>query len=189
MQILVLKIFIFIFTTSISLSSSSSIHCLDKKIFTSFSTAISGQNPILPCSKCKWFIKNENNDDFKDDFEDGYCEIFKNNFFLNYDFYNKYKHVNECRKNELLCGKNAYYFEPKLNNNDTPPSSSMPKEKNNFKELQYLREKIIEMEEQNCGEVNEKYDLENWEREYKQIKSRIEKIMYGIPKNNKRFFK
>lgn len=181
MQILVLKIIIFIFTTSISISSSSSIHCLDNKIFTSFSTAISGQNPILPCSKCKWFIKNTNNDDVKEDFEDGFCEIFKNNFFLNYDFQNKYKHVNECRKNDLLCGKNAYYFEPKIKNDkDTSSSSSSSsifEENKNLKELQYLREKMIEMEEQNCGEVNENYDLDNWEKEYKQIKNRIEKIV------------
>lgn len=172
MQIFVLKIITFLFTTSISISSSSSI-CLDKKILTSFSTSISGQNPNLPCSKCKWFIKNEN----KEDNEDGFCEIFKNTFFSSYDFHNKYKHVNECRKNDLLCGKNGYYFEPKVKNRKDSPSSSITDENSNFKELQYLREKMIEMEQQNCGEVNENYDLDNWEKEYKQIKNRIEKIV------------
>jgi hypothetical protein len=180
MQIFFLKIITFLFTTSVSISSSSSI-CLEKKILTSFSTSISGQHPILPCSKCKWFIKNEN----KDDFEDGFCEIFKNTFFLSYDFenHNKYKHVNECRKNDSLCGKNAYYFEPKIKNHKDSPTSSISDENMNFEELQYLREKMIEMEQQNCGEVNENYDLDNWDKEYKQIKNRIEKIMNRMNRN------
>jgi hypothetical protein len=142
---------------------------MDKIFLTSTSHSISGGKPNLLCSNCKWFISNEN----KEDLEDGFCEIFKNNDFKNNNLESRYKHVIECRKNNLLCGKNGYYFEPKTKNYQI----MIEEEKSYLKELEFLKEKMIEMEEQNCGEVNEIYDLDNWEKEYKHIKNRIEKII------------
>jgi hypothetical protein len=157
----------------LKLVSSSSVFFLDKRVLSS------SINNVKPCSKCKWFIKNEH----KDDLEDGYCEIFLTNQFLNSNFYSKYKHVFECRSNNLLCGINGYYFEPKTNSfNQIKNDPLEQEEKNKLKELNYLREKMIEMEEQNCGEVNEKYDLDNWDLELKQIKIRIEKIINSLKK-------
>lgn len=162
------------FFSLINISYSSSVLSLDKKIFTSSSMSFSDINPIKPCSLCKWFIKREDSEDP----EDGHCELFKKHFFLHNRVNNRFKHVKECRNNESLCGISAYYFEP--NNVDKDKNdldSTSTGKKNYLKELQYLREKMIEMEELNCGEVNENNDLENWDKEYKQIKNRIEKII------------
>lgn len=151
------------------LEASSSVCFEQKKIASSLKPVY----PLKPCSLCKWFIKKEDTDDS----EDGFCEIFKNNLFLKNDFLNRNKHVIECRQNELLCGENACYFEPIGSDMEKENYPSKPGINNYLKELLILREKMIEMEELNCGEVNENNDLENWDKEYKQIKSRIEKII------------
>ena len=168
-------LFISFFINSIK---SSSIFCFEKPV-TATVTALS--NRIHPCIKCKWFIPNPNlNSSEKNQ---GLCKKFKkfnkkNNTVKTLN--NMYEYAIDCRRNEFQCGTKAYYFEPIDNNNDYNRkylNNEYNDEDSQEEELSTLQNQIKEMEELNCGEVNEKRDLEDWETEYNSIKKRIEKLL------------
>ena len=135
-----------------------------------------------PCIKCKWFIPNPNEK------KRGFCRKFKkfnnnNNNGLN-EMNNMYEYAIECRKNGFQCGENAYYFEPKEEENNYDYEEQYlnneyygDEDSKNMEEILTLQNQIKEMEELNCGEVNEKRDLDDWETEYISIKKRIEKLL------------
>jgi hypothetical protein len=157
----------------------SSILCLEKTgISKATATAFTNRNP---CIKCKWFITNPNSNEKNQ----GLCKKFKKfNKKTNSvkAFNNIYEYAKDCRRNNFQCGTNAYYFEPKSENeneNENENDSITEKYLNNDsnEELVTLEAQIKEMEELNCGEVNEKRDLEDWETEYNSIKKRIEKLL------------
>lgn len=160
----------------INSTKSSSIFCFEKPV-TVTATALS--NRIHPCIKCKWFIPNPEPSEKKQ----GLCKKFKkfnkkNNTVKTLN--NMYEYAIDCRRNEFQCGTNAYYFEPKNSENEKKYLNNEyydDEDSKNMDEISTLQNQIKEMEELNCGEVNEKRDLDDWEIEYNSIKKRIEKLL------------
>ena len=69
--------------------------------------------------------------------------------------------------------ENNYDYEEQYLNNEYYGDE----DSKNMEEILTLQNQIKEMEELNCGEVNEKRDLDDWETEYISIKKRIEKLL------------
>jgi hypothetical protein len=81
-----------------------------------------------------------------------------------------------CRKNEDQCGPKGYLFEPKDLWNILDNQFHFLKEFKNLEDkydLKELEEKKKELEDQICGEVNEKQDLEEWDKEYEMVQKKI----------------
>lgn len=135
---------------------------------------IDSTNIIPHCSKCMWFVPNVNKKP-----EDGFCKMFVNIKYVKGKTIEKDEYAVHCRKNDYQCGPEAYLFESK---DDTwnlvykrvdnhlyflkqPIQNKENNQEKNFI-LQDLEEKMRELEDQISGEVNEKKDLEEIDREY-----------------------
>jgi hypothetical protein len=136
----------------------------------------------ISCSQCKWFIPNKTN--HKDEY--GLCKIFQHSYPTKDKPQTIYEYADHCRKNEFQCGESGYFFEPsqlmslsnKLLYHDALKNENV---KNEFNDLNKLQEQMNDLIELNCGEVNEKDDLEFWEKEIEHIK----KIMDRLQSKNK----
>jgi hypothetical protein len=124
-----------------------------------------------PCTKCKWFAPNANNKE-----EYGFCKRFNNLHYGKEEILIISEFANHCRKHENMCGEKGYLFEP------LDPWKLLDKSFHFLKELKQLedlldltelQEKKKELEDQICGEVNEKPDLEEWEEEYTNLQKKI----------------
>jgi len=165
----------------IDVIKTSSMLCFKKTV--RISPTLSFLNIKNPCIKCKWFIPNPNTNPSEKNH--GFCRKFKkfnNNKMNSIQMNNMYEYAIDCRKNDFQCGKNAYYFEPKEEENEDEEQYlnnefDDDEDSKNIEELLTLQNQIKEMEELNCGEVNEKRDLDDWETEYISVKKRIEKLL------------
>ena len=118
------------------------------------------------CTSCKWFVPNSLG------YNDmGLCKMFKNtcvnkngkeNIILNF--------ATHCRNDEKLCGSSGFLYESK---NDKSNESNS--------EIEILNE-FDELNNRCCGEVNEKDEIEQLERDFFEIFQRIQRY------NKKRFF-
>jgi len=124
-----------------------------------------------PCRKCKWFVPNANDKE-----EHGFCKQFNNFFYSKDETLVMSEFASHCRKNENMCGQKGHLFEA------LDPWKIFDKSFHFLKELKQLedildlaelQEKKKELEDQICGEVNEKPDLEKWEEEYKNLQKKI----------------
>jgi hypothetical protein len=88
-----------------------------------------------------------------------------------------------CRNDENLCGKNGFLYE--YNDEDSKDVSENENE-NNYKELNELNNRC-------CGEVNEKDEIEELERDFFEIFQRIKKYnkkrIYNTTKDLYKLFK
>ena len=118
---------------------------------------------VLPlCSKCKWFIPSLNGNP-----EYGSCKIFSHFEYTKEKTVETNEYAVHCRNNKYQCGSEGYLFEPSL---------KLPKKcyhllKDN--DLRELEEKKKELEDEMCGEVHEKSDLEAWDKEYALLTEQI----------------
>jgi hypothetical protein len=129
------------------------------------------ENYTPPCVKCKWFISHPNGAE-----EYGFCKQFNTFFYSKEETMVMNEYALHCRKNEHQCGPIGYLFEPKDVWNVLDIKFHFLKELKKMEEkydLQELEEKKKELEDQICGEVNEKQDLEEWDKEYAIINKRI----------------
>ena len=135
---------------------------------------------LLSCTNCKWFIPNKNNENA----EYGFCKMFTNFHQVK----DKTLIINEyavhCRKNEFQCGTEGYFFEPKdvlmysfSNNRKSAFIHDAFEKAQHLREIRILKEKIKELTNLNCGEVNETQDLEDCDNEMKDIQQKIDKLM------------
>ena len=115
------------------------------------------------CVSCKWFIGNKNlNADL------GLCKMFKESYSFN-DNVIKYNYAVHCRNDEKLCGKSGFLYEVK---DGVSLDVSETEIMNDYDELK----------NRCCGEVNEKDEIEQLEKEFFEIFQRIKKY------NKKRIF-
>lgn len=119
------------------------------------------------CSSCKWFIPIPNN---KVNNELGLCKMFKNTCYNTKGqevvIHNFAAH---CRSDEHLCGKSGFLYEAKDEGGvDVSETEIM----NDYDELN----------NRCCGEVNEKDEIEQLEKEFFDVFQRIKKY------NKKRIF-
>jgi hypothetical protein len=116
------------------------------------------------CVSCKWLIGNKNlNPDL------GLCRMFKESYSFN-DNIIKYNYALQCRENEKLCGKSGFLYEP-INKNIIETSEKIG-----------ILNDYDELSNRCCGEVNEKDEIEELEKEFFDIFQRIKKY------NKKRIF-
>jgi hypothetical protein len=117
------------------------------------------------CTSCKHFIPHhlENN-------EFGMCELFKSKCYYNDKEYVLPNFATHCRINESLCGKSGILYEPIENNNNQNFETEIQNEFN-------------ELNNRCCGEVNEKDEIEQLEKEFFEVFQKIKKH------NKKRIYK
>jgi hypothetical protein len=122
------------------------------------------------CSSCKNFIPH-----FKNNQDLGLCKIFKNTPYpdTNIAISNFAVH---CRNNENLCGKSGIFYEP---------------------DYEVIRKKFYndyeELNNRCCGEVNEKYELDELDKElfelFQKMKEHNTKRIYKSTKDLYKLFK
>ena len=127
------------------------------------------------CASCKHFIPNVKL------FNDlGLCRMFKN------EYYNKGASVMlpnyavHCRENENLCGKEGVLYEPI----DTDVDKHVQDEIYEIEEQAFKNKILFDIDELNnkcCGEINEKEEIEELEKEFGDI---LEQIKKHNTKNN-----
>ena len=114
---------------------------------------------VPDCSKCKFFINNKDN--IK---ELGQCKLFPETSNLSKSNIMIHNFAMHCRNNENLCGKKGFLYEPITTINNI--------------EYDYN-----ELNNRCCGEVNEKQELEQLEKDFSEIMQKIKKY------NTKRIYK
>jgi hypothetical protein len=112
------------------------------------------------CRSCKHFVPN-----FKNNPDLGLCEMFKNTPHTNTDVLIANFAVH-CRNDENLCGKTGIFYEPDYEIIN----------KNFYNDYEELNNRC-------CGEVNEKYELDELEKEFFELFQKIKKH------NTKRIYK
>ena len=132
-----------------------------------FVTSVTAFDPC--CSSCKFFIPNKTGN-----IDLGLCKMFPNTSYLdkNLTIPNFATH---CRNDENLCGKSGFIYESK-NNMDT----------------EIIRE-YDELNNRCCGEVNEKDEIDQLEKEFfeifQKIKNHNKKRVYKTTKDLYKLFK
>jgi hypothetical protein len=112
------------------------------------------------CSSCKHFIPH-----FKNNNDLGLCKMFKTTPYPDTNILISNFAVH-CRNNENLCGKSGNLYEP----------DSEIIQKKFYDDYEELNNRC-------CGEVNEKYELEELEKEFFELFQKIKKH------NTKRIYK
>ena len=145
------------------------VYCFDKSLQTKL------------CSNCKWFVPNGARSEY------GLCKLFKERVYI----VDKEKLINNfadhCRKNELLCGKEARYYQ----DNDICVSSCDVEEKIKKFEHQYndLIEKVDDSSNAGHGEVTEKPEIDKLNDLDKEIETFTKEgleLLFKVQKFNKR---
>ena len=132
---------------------------------------------VLPsCISCKWYIPN-----IKGNNELGLCKFFKETYTHKGKEFIQYNFAEHCRKNEELCGKSGYLYDSLHKNSD-----EIIYEKELFNEYTELQNRC-------CGEVNEKNELEELEKDFLEIFQKIKrhntKRFYAVGKDLYRLFR
>jgi len=143
------------------------------------------------CSSCKWFIPSKNK---QDDY--GFCKIYKNKYEYNGKLIQIYEYAKHCRENSDMCGEEGFLYEPikKYEIPDTDVSDvtkmSDSEDSQENKEIECLFEEYIN---KCCGEICEKDDLIELEKDYinlvKKIKDLNKKNLKKLNKNIYNFFR
>jgi len=150
-----------------------------------FITIIALFNYILAfepsCTSCKFYIPSKTNNA-----ELGFCRMFKNTC------YNKGAQVvlpnyaQHCRENEHLCGKTGFFYEGNID--ITKESNKLADQEDN----DFINE-FNEINNRCCGEVNEKDEIEQLEKDFFDILQRIKKHnkkkIYNTSKDLYKLFK
>ena len=109
------------------------------------------------CSSCKNFIPhNKGNPDL------GLCKMFKNLAYPGEDTVILYNFASHCRNDENLCGKTGFLYEPK----NVATNDKINNDINNDYDTLINR---------CCGEVNEKDELEELERDFFELFQKMKK--------------
>jgi hypothetical protein len=136
------------------------------------------------CTKCKWFVANNNGM-----FDYGFCRQFNGGKQTNTNILVS-EYAIHCRKNEYMCGSEGYLFDRINIMNIIDKRFKFLKEPQKHlyqdngelvdedlddikEELHDLKEQLRDMEDEISGEVNEKNDLEEWERQYVKLQKKI----------------
>jgi hypothetical protein len=110
------------------------------------------------CTTCKFFIPHQSNPDL------GLCNVFKEKSIDDINLIKNF--ATHCRKDENLCGKSGFLYEKK--------------------DEVLLDEKKEMIENLCCGEVNEKYDIDELEKLEKDIVEIYQRIRLH---NTKKIYK
>lgn len=131
------------------------------------------------CITCKHFLPNQNrNPDF------GFCKAFKNTCVYKGAEVSLPNYASHCRNNENLCGKTGFLYEV-LN---------IEKEEKNYNAIETnIQNELNELKNRCCGEVNEKDEIEQLERDFfeifQKIKNHNKKKIYKTTKDLYKLFK
>jgi predicted RNase H-like nuclease (RuvC/YqgF family) len=122
------------------------------------------------CSQCKFFIPHKNENP-----EYGFCKMFTNYHYTKEETIVMNDYARHCRKNDQQCGPNGYLFEPK-NTEITMKKYIFNKKTEINNEISELQDKLKDLEEEICGEVNEKRDVERIDKERNILFKKIDNL-------------
>jgi len=109
------------------------------------------------CTTCKFYIPNNR---LHNDL--GLCSMFKTTSYHRNKEYILPNYAIHCRENENLCGKTGFLYE------------SLPTSIDNTEEEQ-INNELNELNQRCCGEVNEKDEIEQLEKEFFEVFQKIKK--------------
>ena len=116
------------------------------------------------CASCKFFIPNNRGNN-----ELGLCKMFKNTCYHRGKEYSLPNYAIHCRDNENLCGQKGILYESIQKINDYTNGT----EKNTAE--QQFENELNELNNRCCGEVNEKDEIEQLEKEFFEVFQKIKK--------------
>lgn len=132
---------------------------------------------MVSCKNCKWFTlpKGEKQ-------EYGLCRFFTNQDTLNKDKPEFYEFADHCRKNKNLCSEEGYFFEEYLPQNSL--NANIEKEFN-YDKIYILETQLNELKNKVYGEVNEKNELDEIEKNIQYVREKLELIQNRMGNKNK----
>jgi hypothetical protein len=128
---------------------------------------VSSNKVINPsCNSCKWFLPNIKGSVSGLNYNDyGLCKMFKNDFDCNGNKVTIYDFAMHCRHNEDQCGENGVFYE-----NYTTSDIDYKNE------IQKLINEYNDVSNSFSGEVNEKNDIEDIEKDLFFILQKLKKF-------------
>ena len=110
--------------------------------------------------------------------------MFKN---FSYNYKGTLKHIYEysmhCRNNENMCGKSGFLFEEKYNNENMEENNNNLDIESDINKEKEIADRLDELNNRCCGEVNEQYEIEQLERDFFDLFQKIKRF------NTKRIYK
>ena len=146
---------------------------LSYTILFSLFTALLAFEP--PCSSCKYFIPNQ-----KGSLDLGLCKMFTTKVYPKEGSVSLPNFAVHCRNDEHLCGKYGYLHEPVSENHVEIITKYLKEEE---KQDPKLVNEYEDLKNRCCGEVNEREELEQLERDFFDIYQKIKSY------NTKRIYK
>jgi len=121
------------------------------------------------CNSCKHFLPNIKGNNF-DNFDNyGLCKVFKNHYNCNGHKVTIYDFAMHCRNNENQCGQKGYLYEHISEKNDIDSE-------NTGEEIKKLINQYNDINNDLSGEINEKYEIEEMEKELLSIFQKLRKF-------------
>lgn len=123
------------------------------------------------CKDCKWFVHNKGQL-----YQPGQCSLFSNKII---EYGNAeiviHRYAIQCRLNSYLCGMDGTHFTPSFSqsNNNVSKKSEKKEENADLKELQKIQDDIQELETNFNGEVCEKDEIRNLEKEIALLRNKL----------------
>ena len=124
------------------------------------------------CKDCKWFVHNKGQL-----YQPGQCSLFSNKII---EYGNAeiviHRYAIQCRLNSYLCGMDGSHFTPlySTQRNNEVSKKSEKKSDSDLKELQKIQDDIQELENNFNGEVCEKDEIRNLEKEIAVLRNKLE---------------
>jgi hypothetical protein len=124
------------------------------------------------CKDCKWFVHNKGQL-----YQPGQCSLFSNKII---EYGNAeiviHRYAIQCRLNSYLCGMDGTHFTPvsSSQSNINISKKSEKKSDSDLKELQKINDDIQELENNFNGEVCEKDEIRNLEKEIAVLRNKLE---------------
>ena len=122
------------------------------------------------CKDCKWFVHNKGQL-----YQPGQCSLFSKNIEYGNAEVIIHRYAIQCRLNSYLCGMDGSHFTPSLSQSNTDISKKSEKREAIYiKELQKIQDDIQELENNFNGEVCEKDEIRNLEKEIALLRNKLE---------------
>jgi hypothetical protein len=129
------------------------------------------------CHNCKWFLPNKKTPRY----DYGFCRIFKNNIDGNGNKFILYDFATHCRENEKLCGSSGILYEngEEIQNGEEKREEEKREDEEDGEkdkeEIQILVKQYDELNSHFSGEVIEKNEIDEIEKELLIIFQKLKK--------------
>jgi len=142
---------------------------------------VSFENNYVSCKNCKWFTLPKGQKE-----EYGICTFFSNRDINNKEKPFFYEFADHCRKNNNLCSKEGVFFEEYIPHNLDENKEFSYDKIYSLGKIFILETELAEFKNKVYGEVNEKNDLDDIDRNIRNLTERLRILQKEMMERNKK---